>query len=510
MKIGVPGESLPGESRVAITPDVARQLLKLGFSVAIEAGAGATANFGDAAYRDAGIEVVSDRAELWARSDIILKVRAPNQQELDLLHSGQVLISFLWPAQNPRLLERLAQAGVTALAMDSIPRISRAQKLDALSSMANIAGYRAVIEAAQHFGRFFTGQITAAGRVPPARVLVIGAGVAGLAAIGVAGSMGAIVRAFDTRPEVKEQVESMNAEFLMLDFDEEGSGEGGYAKVMSEEFIRAEQALFAEQARDVDIIITTALVPGRPAPELITAEMVASMKPGSVIVDLAAEQGGNCALTEADRIVRKHGVTIIGYTDLPSRLASQSSQLYGTNLRHLLDEMCPEGNGELAVDLEDEVIRGATVVNDGTITWPPPKVANPTPPPVAAEDAAAPVPATPKRTWLGPLLTFGLGGLALLGLGAVAPPSFMAHFTVFVLACFVGYMVIWNVTPALHTPLMSVTNAISSIIIIGALLQISSDLNWIAWVAGITVFITSINIAGGFAVTRRMLDMFRK
>ncbi len=512
MKIGVPSETHPGERRVAITPDVAEQLQKLGFSVAIESGAGETASFGDGAYGAAGVEVVQDRAELWSGSDIILKVRAPSDDELGLFHSGQVLISFLWPAQNPELLQRLAQAGVTSLAMDSIPRISRAQKLDALSSMANIAGYRAVVEAAQHFGRFFTGQITAAGRVPPAKVLVIGAGVAGLAAIGVARSMGAIVRAFDTRPEVKEQVESMDGEFLMLEFEEEGSGEGGYAKVMSEEFIKAEMALFAEQARDVDIIITTALIPGRPAPELITEAMVASMKPGSVVVDLAAEQGGNCEVTEADRIVHKHGVTVIGYTDLPSRLSAQSSQLYGTNLRHLLSDMCPEGDGELTVDMEDEVIRGATVVKDGEITWPPPKpAAPPSPPPQPAEATEAPpVPAKPKRSFLGPLLTFGLGGLALLGLGAVAPPSFMAHFTVFVLACFVGYMVIWNVTPALHTPLMSVTNAISSIIIIGALIQISSPLNWIAWVAGLTVFITSINIAGGFAVTRRMLDMFRK
>ena len=512
MKIGVPSETHPGEKRVAITPDVAEQLQKLGFSVAIESGAGETASFGDGAYGAAGVEVVQDRAELWSGSDIILKVRAPSDDELGLFHSGQVLISFLWPAQNPELLERLAQAGVTALAMDSIPRISRAQKLDALSSMANIAGYRAVVEAAQHFGRFFTGQITAAGRVPPAKVLVIGAGVAGLAAIGVARSMGAIVRAFDTRPEVKEQVESMDGEFLMLEFEEEGSGEGGYAKVMSEEFIKAEMALFAEQAKDVDIIITTALIPGRPAPELITEAMVASMKPGSVVVDLAAEQGGNCEVTEADRIIHRHGVTVIGYTDLPSRLSAQSSQLYGTNQRHLLSDMCPEGDGELTVDMEDEVIRGATVVKDGEITWPPPKpAAPPSPPPEPAEAVEAPpVPAKPERSLLGPLLTFGLGGLALLGLGAVAPPSFMGHFTVFVLACFVGYMVIWNVTPALHTPLMSVTNAISSIIIIGALIQISSPLSWIAWVAGLTVFITSINIAGGFAVTRRMLEMFRK
>ena len=512
MRIGVPSETHPGERRVAITPDVALQLQKLGFSVAIEAGAGVAASFDDAAYREAGVDVVDTAGEVLAGSDIVLKVRAPNDDELDLFHSGQTLISFLWPAQNPQLLERLAQAGVTTLAMDSIPRISRAQKLDALSSMANIAGYRAVVESAQHFGRFFTGQITAAGRVPPAKVLVIGAGVAGLSAIGVARSMGAIVRAFDTRPEVKEQVESMDGEFLMLEFEEEGSGAGGYAKVMSDEFIKAELALFAEQAREVDIIITTALIPGRPAPELITEEMVASMKPGSVIVDLAAEQGGNCSVTEADRVVRKHGVTVIGYTDLPSRLAAQSSQLYGNNLRHLLDDMCPERDGELIVDMEDEVIRGAAVVNGGEVTWPPPKPAAAPPPAPAPEPAPVepPVAAEPKRSFMGPLLTFGIGGLALLGLGAVAPPSFMAHFTVFVLACFIGYMVIWNVTPALHTPLMSVTNAISSIIIIGALMQISSPLNWIAWVAGITVFIASINIAGGFAVTRRMLDMFRK
>ena len=516
MRIGIPAETHPGEKRVAATPDVALQLQQLGFSVAVEAGAGAAASFDNAAYRDAGVEVVADGAALWSGSDIILKVRAPDDEEMGLLRSGQVLISFLWPAQNPQLLQRLARAGVTALAMDSIPRISRAQKLDALSSMANIAGYRAVVEAAQHFGRFFTGQITAAGRVPPAKVLVIGAGVAGLAAIGAARSMGAIVRAFDTRPEVKEQVESMQGEFLTLEFEEDGSGEGGYAKVMSDEFIKAEMALFAEQAREVDIIITTALIPGKPAPELITREMAASMKPGSVIVDLAAEQGGNCALTEPGRVLHEHGVTVIGYTDLPSRMAAQSSQLYGNNLRHLLSDMCPQKDGELAVDMRDEVIRGATVVKDHEVTWPAPAPAakpapTPAPTPAAAPEPAQPADAAePKRFAWGPLLTFGIGGLALLGLGAVAPPSFMADFTVFVLACFVGYMVIWNVTPALHTPLMSVTNAISSIIIIGALLQISSPLSWIAWVAGFTVFIASINIAGGFAVTRRMLHMFRK
>ena len=517
MRIGVPKEIYAEERRVATTPEAVGQLMKLGFDVSIEAGAGVAASFDDDAYRDAGATVAADAETLWSSSDIILKVRAPGtsadsgQDEFDLLRRDQVLICFLWPAQNPQLLDRLAGLGVTTLAVDSIPRISRAQKMDALSSMANIAGYRAVVEAAQHFGRFFTGQITAAGKIPPAKVLVIGAGVAGLSAIGAARSMGAIVRAFDTRPEVKEQVESMDGEFLELEFEEEGSGQGGYAKVMSKEFIEAEMELFAEQAAEVDIIITTALIPGKPAPELITAEMVEAMKSGSVIVDLAAEQGGNCALTEPHKVVKRHGVTLIGYTDLPSRLAAQSSQLYATNLRHLLADMCPEKNGELVVDMDDEVVRGATVVNGQDITWPPPAPKLSAAPPKAAEPTPPPAPEPAKKpSWLGPLLTLGIGGMALLGLGLVAPPSFMAHFTVFVLACFVGYMVIWNVTPALHTPLMSVTNAISSIIIIGALLQISSPESWIMWVAGITVLITSINIAGGFAVTRRMLQMFQK
>ena len=422
------------------------------------------------------------------------------------------MVSFLWPAQNPELLEQLTQRGVTAMAMDSVPRISRAQKLDALSSMANIAGYRAVVEAAQHFGRFFTGQITAAGKVAPAKVLVIGAGVAGLAAIGAASGMGAIVRSFDTRPEVKEQVESMGAEFLMLDFeDEDGSGEGGYAKVMSDEFIAAEMALFAEQAKDVDIVITTALIPGRPAPKLWTAEMVESMKDGSVVVDLAAEQGGNCELTEPNEVVVKHGVTLIGYTDMASRLAAQSSQLYATNLRHLLAELTPEKDGHIVVDMEDEVIRGATVCFEGNTTWPPPAPKLSAAPLKPKEEVAPPpIKEEKKRSFAGPAIGMVLAGMALLGLGAVAPPEFMAHFTVFVLACFVGYMVIWNVTPALHTPLMSVTNAISSIIVIGALLQISSDIDLVKWVAVGTVFITAINIFGGFAVTRRMLEMFRK
>ena len=512
MKIGVPREIHAGERRVATTPDVAAQLIKLGFDVAVETEAGAAANYSDESYKEAGCDIVAAADDIWSQSDLILKVRAPEGDEAGKLRAGQTLISFLWPGPNAELLKQLTDSGVTAIAMDSVPRISRAQKMDALSSMANIAGYRAVVEAAQHFGRFFTGQITAAGKVPPAKVMVIGAGVAGLAAIGAAKSMGAIVRAFDTRPEVKEQVESMDAEFLMLDFDddEDGAGIGGYAKTMSEEFIKAEMALFAEQAKEVDIIITTALIPGRPAPELITADMVHSMKDGSVIVDLAAEQGGNCELTEPETIVKtKNGVSIIGYTDLPSRLAAQSSQLYATNLRHLLNDMTPEKDGNIIVDFEDEVIRGATVCKDGETTWPPPapKLSAAAP---KAEPAPMPALKEEKQSVAGPIIGMIVGGLALLGLGAVAPESFMAHFTVFVLACFVGYMVIWNVSPALHTPLMSVTNAISSIIVIGALLQISSTDTVIMWVAAATVLITSINIAGGFAVTRRMLEMFRK
>ena len=517
MKIGVPKEIHEGERRVATTPEVAVMIQKLGFEVAVESQAGSAAKFTDSAYTEAGAEIVKDGASLYEHSDIILKVRAPGidqktgVNECELLREGQTLISFIQPGQNEELMNDLAARNISVLAMDSIPRISRAQKMDALSSMANIAGYRAVVEAAQHFGRFFTGQITAAGKIPPAKVLVIGAGVAGLSAIGAAKSMGAIVRAFDTRPEVKEQVESMDGEFLMLDFPgEDGTGTGGYAKVMSAEFIEAEMKLFAEQALEVDIIITTALIPGRPAPELITEEMVATMKEGSVIVDLAAEMGGNCKLTEADKVVIKEGVTIIGYTDLPSRLATQSSQLYATNLRHLLNDLTPEKDGHIVINMEDEIIRGATVIKDGEITWPPPA---PKLSAVPAKPAAPPVlekvGEKKKRPW-GPLLALVVGGIAMLGLGSVAPPEFMSHLTVFVLACFVGYMVIWKVTSSLHTPLMSVTNAISSIIIIGALLQISSDNGFIVLLAAISVLITSINIFGGFAVTQRMLSMFRK
>ena len=517
MRIAVPREIHAGERRVATTPEVVRQILKLGFEVSVEAGAGAHASFSDEAYAEAGASVVSDTRSLWNDADIVLKVRAPEPHpelgcdEVELLKSGQTLISFVWPGQNEELMQRLAATGANVLAMDSVPRISRAQKMDALSSMANIGGYRAVIEAAHHFGRFFTGQITAAGKVPPAKVMIIGAGVAGLAAIGAAKSLGAIVRAFDTRPEVKEQVQSMDAEFLELDFEEEGSGAGGYAKVMSEEFIKAEMALFAEQAREVDIIITTALIPGKPAPKLITKEMVESMADGSVIVDLASEQGGNCELTVPGEVAHAHGVTIIGFTDLPSRLATQSSQLYGTNLRHLLTELTPEKDGNIVINMDDEAIRGATVINAGEITWPPPApTLSAAPAKAAAPAAPPPAPVERKQNPWMPAILLGAGAVALWALGRVAPAEFMSHFTVFVLSCFVGYQVIWNVTPALHTPLMSVTNAISGIIVIGALLQISTSSFLITLLAAIAVLIATINIAGGFLVTQRMLRMFRK
>ncbi len=519
MKIGIPKEIYPGEKRVATTPEAAAAIMKLGFAICLESGAGSLANISDDLYQAVGVEILPDAQSVWQQSDIIMKVRAPMisaEQGVDELAdcpSGKCLISFIWPAQNAALMERLAGLQSTVLAMDCVPRMSRAQKMDALSSMANIAGYRAIVEAAQHFGRFFTGQITAAGKIPPAKVLVIGAGVAGLAAIGAAKGMGAIVRAFDTRPEVKEQIESMDAEFLMLDFTEDGSGSGGYAKTMSPEFIAAEMALFAEQAKDVDIIVTTALIPGKPAPKLITEAMVQSMKPGSVIVDLAAEQGGNCELTESGKVVVKNQVTLIGYTDLPSRLATQSSQLYATNLRHLLTDLCPEKNGTVFVNMVDEVIRGATVIKDGAITWPapPPKLsaapAQAKPAPVVTPVEAS---ASSSSSLIKSLMPLVLGGLALFGVGAVAPESFMAHFTVFVLACFVGYQVIWNVTPALHTPLMSVTNAISGIIVIGAIIQVSSSSWLVSILAALAILMASINIAGGFLVTRRMLAMFRK
>ncbi len=526
--IGVPKEIAAGEKRVATVPEVVEKLIKLGFKVAVQSGAGDAANFSDEVYRAAGAEIIDSAAKLWATSDIIFKVRGPTAEEVGLLREGGTLVSFIWPAQNPELMKQLAAKKTTVLAIDSMPRISRAQKNDGLSSMANVAGYRAVIEAAHHFGRFFTGQITAAGKVPPAKVFVIGAGVAGLAAIGAAAGLGAVVRANDTRPEVADQIKSLGGEYIGVDYVEEGTGVGGYAKVMSEGFQKAQKEVFAKQAKDVDIIITTALIPGKPAPKLITAEMVQSMKPGSVIVDMAAEQGGNCELTEPGKAVVKHGVTIIGYSDLPSRLPKQSSTLYATNLWRFSEDLCKAKDGQYLVNMEDEVIRGATVINKGEITWPPPAPKLSAAPPAAAKPAAA-VPAAKKGHGHGgdstpasgtrTAVMFGIAALMFWFVGANAPAAFLAHFTVFVLGCFVGYMVVWNVTPALHTPLMSVTNAISSIIAIGALVQIAPPLagggaarpeEWIHWLAWVGIALTAINMFGGFAVTQRMLQMFRK
>ncbi|CAM3885598.1 MULTISPECIES: Re/Si-specific NAD(P)(+) transhydrogenase subunit alpha [Rahnella] len=508
MRIGVPRERLTNEARVAATPKTVEQLLKLGFTVAIEQGAGKLASFEDSAYEQAGASVVNGD-DVW-QSDIVLKVNAPENDEIDKLQAGTTLVSFIWPAQNPELIQKLADRQVTAMAMDSVPRISRAQSLDALSSMANIAGYRAIVEAAHEFGRFFTGQITAAGKVPPAKVMIIGAGVAGLAAIGAAGSLGAIVRAFDTRPEVKEQVKSMGAEFLELDFEEEAGSGDGYAKVMSEAFIKAEMALFAAQAEEVDIIVTTALIPGRPAPKLITREMVASMKPGSVIVDLAAQTGGNCELTVADQITTtENGVKIIGYTDLPSRLPTQSSQLYGTNLVNLLKLLCKEKNGEIEIDFDDTVVRGVTVVRTGEVTWPAPPIQVSAQPQAAkAAEPVAKVEAKPASPWT-KFIIMAVAVVLFGWLANVAPKEFLSHFTVFALSCVVGYYVVWNVSHALHTPLMSVTNAISGIIVVGAVLQIGHG-GWVSFLSFIAVLIASINIFGGFTVTQRMLKMFRK
>jgi NAD(P) transhydrogenase subunit alpha len=530
--IGIPQEVFPGERRVATVPDIVPKLMKLGFVVAVQSGAGRAASIEDDAYCAAGASIVPDAASLWSRADIVFKVRAPSRSEVDLLREGGILVSFIWPAQNPELLQALAAKRATVLAMDSVPRISRAQKIDALSSMANIGGYRAIIEAAHEFGRFFTGQITAAGKVPPAKVFVIGAGVAGLAAIGAANGLGAIVRANDTRAEVGEQIKSLGAEFVPVDYVEEGSGGGGYAKVMSEGFQKAQRELFAKQAKEVDIIITTALIPGKPAPKLITAEMVQSMKPGSVIVDMASEQGGNCELTEPGRVAVHHGVTIIGYTDLPSRLPTQASTLFSNNLFRLCEELCKAKDGQFNVNRDDEVIRGTTVVKDGVITWPPPTLKLS----AASAGAAQPQPAVKAiapdkkrhgggREPMSPGATaaiFGAAAILFALIGSYAPAAFLGHFTVFVLACFVGYMVVWNVTPSLHTPLMSVTNAISSIIIIGALVQIAPPIaavlgskdarpdEIIRWLAIVGIALTAVNMFGGFAVTRRMLSMFHK
>ena len=510
MLIGVPRERLDNESRVAATPKTVQQILKLGFDVIVEHDAGFKASFEDQAFVAAGAKV-GDAAQVW-QADIIFKVNAPTDDEIALIKEGATLVSFIWPAQNPQLMEKLSAKKINVLAMDAVPRISRAQALDALSSMANIAGYRAVVEAAHEFGSFFTGQITAAGKVPPAKVLVIGAGVAGLAAIGAANSLGAIVRAFDSRPEVKEQVESMGASFLEIDFKEEGGSGDGYAKVMSEEFNRRALALYAEQAKEVDIIITTALIPGRPAPRLITKEMVESMKPGSVIVDLAAATGGNCELSKAGEVVvTDNQVKIIGYTDLPSRLPTQSSQLYGTNLVNLLKLLCKNKDGQIDINFDDVVLRGVTVIRDGEVTWPAPPIQVSAQPQQQEKAASAVKKEEEKPT--DPRKKYGIMaavGVLFLWLTSIAPAAFLSHFTVFVLACVVGYYVVWNVSHALHTPLMAVTNAISGIIIVGALLQISQGHFFISVLAFIAILVASINIFGGFRVTQRMLSMFRK
>jgi H+-translocating NAD(P) transhydrogenase subunit alpha len=523
VKIGAPKEIFEGENRVAMTPDSALQLIKLGHSCMIETGAGAKAGFSDLAYAAAGVEVLPSAAALFAAADVVVKVRGPEAAEAAMLRKDQTLISFFWPAQNPDLLETCKAHGATVIAMDMVPRISRAQKMDALSSMANIAGYRAVIEAGNNFGRFFTGQVTAAGKVPPAKVLIVGAGVAGLAAIGTSTSLGAITYAFDVRPEVAEQIESMGAEFVYLDFAEsqtDGAATGGYAAPSSPEFRDAQLKKFRELAPEMDIVITTALIPGRPAPKLWTADMVEMMKPGSVIVDLAAERGGNCDLTVPDqKIVTDNGVTVVGYTDFPSRMAAQASTLYSNNIRHMLTDLTPKKDGVIFHNMEDDVIRGATVTHDGAITFPPP------PPKIAAIAAAKPKEKAKEltaeerrakevaafkaqtRNQVGLLV---IGGALMALVGAFAPQEFMAHFIVFALSCFIGFSVIWNVSHSLHTPLMAVTNAISGIVILGALLQIGSG-NWlVVGLAAISVLIASINIVGGFLVTRRMLAMFQK
>lgn len=543
--IGIPKEIHPGEKRVAATPQTVLKLKKLGFDVVIESHAGHGINTIDSEYREAGAIVIEGTKELWAASDVIMKVRPPEENkelgvhEADLLNEGATLVGFIWPAQNKEMLDRLAKRKATVFGMDCVPRITRAQKMDTLSAMANIAGYRAIIEAANHFPRFFTGQITAAGKIDPAKVLVIGAGVAGLSAIGAAKGLGAIVRAFDPRSATKDQVASMGAEFLDLDIKEkeEGEAKGGYAKEMSDAFLKAEMALFAAQAMQVDIIVTTALIPGKPAPKLITTGMVESMKPGSVIVDLAAEQGGNCEFTKPGEVVKHKGVTIIGYTDLPSRMASMSSQLYGSCIVALLTDLVgtraslPASEADkdvrvpatLNINLEDEVQRGAIVLDKGKMMWPPPVVAvTAAPPPepgVPSKSSAAVAAAAPKKSGghghepsgnINPWMLIAVG-LIMFGVGYIAPSSVLSHFTVFMLACFVGYQVVWNVKPALHTPLMSVTNAISGIILVGGMLQlVSSDLNLTVILGAIAVLIAAINIAGGFLVTNRMLAMFRK
>ncbi|MFZ5710690.1 MAG: Re/Si-specific NAD(P)(+) transhydrogenase subunit alpha [Pseudomonadota bacterium] len=522
MKIGTPKETAEGENRVAMTPDSAVQIRKLGHECLIESEAGAAAGFTDAAYEAAGVRIVKTAAALWKEADVVAKVRPPSEAEAGKLRDGQTLISFFWPAQNEALLDISRDRGATIVAMDMVPRISRAQKMDALSSMANIAGYRAVVEGASNFPRFLTGQVTAAGKVPPAKVLVIGAGVAGLAAIGTAVSLGAIVHAFDVRPEVAEQIESMGADFVFLEFEptQDGAATGGYAAPSSPEFREKQLAKFRELAPEMDIVITTALIPGRPAPKLWLADMVAMQKRGSVVVDLAAERGGNCDLTVPDRkILSDNGVTVIGYTDFPSRMAAQASTLYSNNIRHMLTDLTPKKDGVIVHDMADDVIRGATVTHQGAVTWPPPppkvqaiaaakpkeRPREPTPEEKRAQEAAAFRAQTRSQVTL-----LAIGGALVLLAGLYAPATFMSHFIVFVLAVFVGFQVIWNVSHSLHTPLMAVTNAISSIIILGALLQIGSGAWLVVILAALSVFMAGINIFGGFLVTRRMLAMFQK
>ena len=523
MKFGTPKEVFQGEARVAMTPDSAKQLQKLGYECFIEHDAGKAAGFSDDSYKAAGVTVVDTALSLYDGCDVVAKVRPPEREEIDSLSSGKTLISFFYPSQNQTLLEQAKEKGITVVAMDMVPRISRAQKMDALSSMANIAGYRAVIEAGNNFGRFFTGQVTAAGKIPPAKVLVIGAGVAGLAAVGTSVSLGAITYAFDVRPEVAEQIESMGAEFVFLDFAEaqqDGAATGGYAAPSSPEFREAQLKKFRQLAPEIDIVIATALIPGRDAPKLWLADMVAAMKPGSVVIDLAAERGGNCDLTIADqRVVSDNGVVIIGYTDFPSRMATQASTLYATNIRHMMTDLTPAKDGVVVHNMEDDVIRGATVTHAGEITYPPPppkiqaiaaqkpkeKAKELTAEERRAKDAAAFKTQTVNQVKLLVVLT-----IVLLIAGAFAPASFMSHLIVFALACFIGFQVIWSVSHSLHTPLMAVTNAISGIVVLGALMQIGSSKWLVVVLAALSVLIATINIVGGFLVTRRMLAMFQK
>ncbi len=521
LKVGIPKETAPGERRVAAVPATVKKMVKLGCEVLVQSGAGLEASISDADFAEAGARIVPDAATLWAEAGLVVKVRGPafnpgvGRHETELLREGGRLISFIWPAQNKERVLALAARKATVLAMDAVPRITRAQKMDALSAMANIAGYKAVIEGAAQYGRFLGGQMTAAGRVRPAQVLVVGAGVAGLAAVAAARSLGAVVKAFDTRPATREQVESLGGVFIEFKFEESGEGEGGYAKEMSEAYLQAEQALIASHAKDSDIVITTALIPGKPAPVLLTSGAVVGMRHGSVVVDLAAEQGGNCPLTERDKIVEKYGVTLIGLTDLASRMSLLASELYASTVVNLLEEIVTEG--EFRLDLDDEIQRGMLVLKDGELMWPPPKpvvraaTPRPAPPPSAAPAAAvSAAPPKPANPWPGRLV--GLAAVGGLGaLGAYAPPAFLAHMTVFLLAVVVGWHVIWNVTPALHTPLMSVTNAISGIIVIGGMiLTVGPHLGLANGLGAVAVLLASINCAGGFLVTHRMLKMFRR